>query len=178
MKAAGFPFTLVALGTVVGCDGGNESRSPMFTAPSPQTSSGQITAQSMAPASGATLPVEECQYYPSRLDLDFWEICADHVDLRFTVEFAHDVENAVVTAGFYGGAQRCGLATSQTTSLRAGRREVFDTHVILLSNESTQLPCPLPAETTRMVVQLWERENPAMPLLSREFVQTYTFARK
>jgi hypothetical protein len=177
MKAVGFPFALVALGTLAGCDGGNVSRSPISTAPSPQAPAGQITVQSVIPASGATLPVEECQYYPSRLDLTFWEMCADHVTMTFTAVFERDVTNAVVTAGFYSGTQRCGLATSQTAPLSADTRGAFGAHVILLSDESTQLLCPLPAETTRMVVQLWEREHPATPLLSQELVHSYRFTR-
>lgn len=177
MKAAGFCFALVALGTLSGCDGANDSRTASFTAPSPQAPAGQITVQSIAPGSGATLQVGECQYYPSSLDLDFWEMCADHVNMTFVVEFEGDVTNAVVTAGFYSGTMRCGLATSSTASLPAGTPRAFATHVILLSDESTQLLCPLPAETTRMVVQLWEAARPATPLLSREFVHSYRFTR-
>jgi hypothetical protein len=176
MKTARFPVALVALSTLAGCDGQNISPSRISTAPSPQVPEGQITLQSIAPPSGATLPVEKCQYYPSRLDLDFWEMCADHLSITFDVEFDADVRDAVVTAGFYRGTQRCGLAASQTARLRAGTTTVFDTHVILLSDEATQLPCALPAETTQMVVQLWERSRPATPLLSREFVHHYRFA--
>ena len=175
MKAARFPFVLAALSVLAGCDGRTVSRSPISSAPTPPASGGQITVQSIVPASGATLPVDQCQYYPSRLDLDFWEMCADHLTMSFTVEFQRDVTEAVVTAGFYSGMQRCGLATSQTALLPAGTPATFDTHVILLSDESTRLLCPLPAETTQMVVQLWERGRPAIPLLSREFVHTYRF---
>jgi hypothetical protein len=176
MKSARFPVTLVALSTLAGCDGQNVSPSRISTAPSPQVTEGQITLQSISPPSGATLPVEECQFYPSRLDLDFWEMCADQLNMTVDVEFEADVRDAVVTAGFYRGTQRCGLAMSQTKPLRAGRTAVFDTHVILLSDETTQLPCALPAETTQMVVQLWGRSSPATVLLRREFAHHYRFA--
>jgi hypothetical protein len=132
----------------------------------------------MSPSAGATLPVDKCRYYPSSFNLDFWEMCADGLSLRFDVEFEADVTNAVVTAGFYSGSQRCGLATSQSAPLAAGSRTAFEATVILLSDESVPLLCALPAETSRMVVQLWERSRPATPLVTREFAHSYRFSQQ
>jgi hypothetical protein len=165
-------FQGLMLSMVAACDSRTVSPSSVPT-PAPTS---KITVRSIAPASGATLPVRECPYYPSSLNLNFWEMCADQLQMSFDVEFERDVTNAVVTAGFYSGAQRCGLATSQSAPLQAGSRASFETKVILLSDEVNRLLCALPAETTRMVVQLWERDRPATPLLTEEFSHTYRFA--
>jgi hypothetical protein len=129
----------------------------------------------MAPGSGALLSVRDCPYYPSNLHVDFWDQCSESVRVAFDVEFGRDVSNAVVTAGFYSGSQRCGLATSQPVKLSAGSHGSFEAGVILLSDEVVRLLCPLPAQTTRMVVQLWEADHPASPLLTQEFPHYYTF---
>lgn len=173
MNAARLSLALVALGGLAACDGRNVSPSPIPAAPAPP---GQITVRSIAPASGATLAVRECPYYPSSFNLNFWEMCADPVLMIFDVEFEREVTNAVVTAGFYSGSQRCGFAASQTAPLKTGSRASFDAQVILMSDEVNRLLCTLPAETTRMVVQLWERERPATPLLTEEFPHSYRFA--
>ena len=172
MKVARVPLALVALSALTACE------APTRTAPSPRAPSNQIIMQSMSPSSGATLPVDKCRYYPSSFNLDFWEMCADGLSLRFDVEFEADVTNAVITAGFYSGSQRCGLATSQTAPLVAGSRTAFEATVILLSDESVPLLCAVPAETSRVVVQLWERSRPATPLLTREFAHSYRFSQQ
>jgi hypothetical protein len=178
MKAARFPLALVALSALTACEAPTRQRSPIPTAPSPPAPSSQIIVQSMSPSAGATLPVDKCRYYPSSFNLDFWEMCADGLSLRFDVEFEADVTNAIVTAGFYSGSQRCGLATSQTAPLAAGSRTAFEATVILLSDESVPLRCAFPAETSRMVVQLWERSRAATPLVTREFAHSYRFSQQ
>ena len=98
--------------------------------------------------------------------------------MTFDVRYGANVSEAVVTAGFYNGAQRCGIAYSiiPGPQLTAGSDAVsFTASIISLSNEDTPLLCPLPATTTRMVVQLWESGRPAIPLLTKEFDHTYTF---
>jgi hypothetical protein len=85
------------------------------------------------------------------------------------------VSNAVVTAGFYSKSVRCGLSTSPVAPITAGTRTSFVVSGINLSDESTVSRCTLPTETTQLVVQVWQRDRPASPLLSQEFAQAYTF---
>ena len=172
---------LVALATLTACDGGANQlparppRVQLPTAPSPPsstTASGQITVRSIAPGSGATLTVRECA---SHL-FDFKSLCAEPLQMTVDLEFTSPVPNAVVTASFYNGSQRCGVAYSGPVPLAAGSPTSFDLRLIELSDEYVQLHCQLPAETTRMVIQLWEATSPAAPLLTQAFAHTYTLA--
>ena len=115
----------------------------------------------------------QCQWYP--LYVDF---CADRSPMTLDVQYGADVSEAVVTASFYNGSQRCGMAYSAMPgpALTARSHAVsFTASTISLSDEDHPLLCPLPATTTRVVVQLWERGRPAVPLLTKEFGHTYTF---
>jgi hypothetical protein len=161
----------------VACDGRSDGLprvAPMTsvtpTAPSPSVSRGQIVLRLMDPDSGARVPVRECTYG----EAFFSEECAA-ADMSFEVVYDSDVEHAVLTATFYRGGQRCGMATSNTVRLRAGVSTFFDARTISLSTEDVRLLCPLPIETDRVVAQLWERSRPAASLLQQEFAHTYAF---
>ena len=170
---------LVTLLAVSACDGPSARNSvpnPSPTAPSAPAPQGEITVRSITPGSGATLTVRRCEWYP--LYVDF---CADRSPMTFDVQYGAHVSEAVVTVGFYNGSQRCGLAYSAMPGpgLTAGSDAVsFTASTISLSDEDHPLLCPLPATTTRMVVQLWERDRPAVPLLTKEFGHTYTFTER
>jgi hypothetical protein len=183
--AARFVNTLVAVAALTACDGG---RTQLPTAPSspppsaspppspspPLSASGQITLRSIAPGSGATLTVREC---PTSFTDSFKDLCSDPAHMTVDVEFGRDVSTAVVTAAFYSGTKRCGVASSGPSPFAAGSRASFELlGAIELSDESVQLHCPLPAETTRMVIQLWEASRPATPLLTQDFAHSYAFA--
>jgi hypothetical protein len=134
--------------------------------------SGQITLQSIAPGSGSTLTVHEC----STSFIGSQDLCAGSARLAVDVEFGRDVSSAVVTAGFSNSMKQCGVLSSRPSPLAAGTRASFELlGAIELSDESVQLQCLLPAQTTRMVVQLWEASQPAQPLLTRQFEHSYTF---
>jgi hypothetical protein len=101
--------------------------------------------------------------------------------MRFDVQYSADVTEALVTASVYNGPQRCGMAFSTVPgpSLTGGSNAIsFTVSTISLSDEEHPLLCPLPATTTRLVVQLWERGRPATPLLTKEFDHTYTFTQR
>lgn len=144
---------------------------PPPTGPSPAAPRGEITVRSITPASPATLIVRECTYPSSA----YSDMCSRQLEMAFDVQFENEIPNAVVTAGFYAGSQRCGLASSSGRPFAAGGRATFTLPVISFSDESTRLLCPLPAVTMRMVVQLWEASRPGVPLLTQEFVNTFTF---
>ena len=174
--------TLVTLFAVSACDGPGRSVSrtnPVPTAPSPPAPpepQGDITVRSITPESGATLTVRQCEWYPL-----YEDFCADRSPMKFDVRYGADVSESVVTAGFYNGSQRCGVAYSAMPGppLTAGSGAVsFTVSTISLSDEDHPLLCPLPATTTRIVVQLWERGRPAVPLLTKEFDHTYTFTQR
>lgn len=177
--------TLAALSLTIlmsACDhqtvGGNEPSSPTApttplppTGPSPVDPRGEITVRSITPASPATLIVRDCTYPNSQ----YTERCSRQLQMVVDVQFENEVSNAVVTATFYAGSQRCGVAYSSPQPLAAGGRATFGMSAISLSNDDTLLLCPLPTETTRMVVQLWETSRPSVPLLTQESGNTFTF---
>jgi hypothetical protein len=167
---------LLTLTPLAACDDARTqpvSASPLPSAPSPAPTAGQITLRSIAPGSGAILNVLEC---PTSLTSNFKDLCTEPLQMTVDVEFNGSVSDAVTTAGFYSGTKRCGLATSESSRFATDNRASFDLRgAIELSDESVQLHCPLPAETTRMVIQLWERGRPGVPLLTQEFAHHYTF---
>ena len=166
--------TLVAILAVNACD--DRSVRPVAstpTAPSSAVPRGDITLRSISPASGATLSVRPCEWYSWYVD-----VCADRSPMTFDVQYPDAVSEAVLTAAFYDGTQRCGIAYSATPgpALMGGSDAVsFTASIISLSDEDHPLLCRLPATTTRMVVELWERGRPATPLLTKVFDHTYTF---
>jgi len=124
--------------------------------------------------SGATLTVREC---PTSFTDSFKDLCSEPTHITVDIQFERDVSTAVVTAAFYSGTKTCGVAYSGPSPFAAGSRASFELRgAIELSDESVQLHCRLPAETTRMVIQLWERSRPATPLLTQDFAHSYTFA--
>jgi hypothetical protein len=146
----------------------------VLTAPVPSSSvppPGQISLLEINPSPGAILLVRDCTggtWYKN--------LCTSALSLIVGAEFNRDVSNAVVTAGFYRGSQRSGISRSDPVSLSAGNRASFAMNVISISDEVNPYFCQLPAETTRIVVQLWERSSPIYQLLSQEFSQTYIFS--
>jgi len=177
--AARFVNTLVAVAVLTACDGARTqlpsapSSSPPSISP-PPLAAGQITLRSIAPGSGATLTVREC---PTSFTNSFKDLCSDPAHLTVDVQFERDVSSAVVTATFESGTKRCGWLYSGPSAFAAGSRVSFELRgAIEFSDESLQLHCSLPAETARMVIQLWEASRPATPLLTQEFAHTYTFA--
>ena len=150
---------------------------PIPTAPSPPASQqGEITVRSIVPASGATLTVRPCEF-----DDGFLAMCADRVPMTFDVQYRANLPNVYITVSFYRGVQRCGYAASNIVALTAGAEAVALTvSTIVLSYETGALLCPLPATTTRLVVQFVNRNGApgsgATPLLTKEFDHTYTFA--
>ena len=174
-----FAHALVAVAALTACNQSPtapSSRTELATAPLPPPLSiaGTITLRSIAPGSGATLTVGDC---PNSVIDRFKERCSDPTHITVDVEFAQALSNAVVTASFYSGTKRCGIAYSDSSSVTAGNRRSFEVlGAIELSDEYIPLHCPPPAETTRMVIQLWDVGRPATPLLTQEFAHRYTFA--
>ena len=170
---------LVTLLAVSACDGPSARNSvpnPSPTAPSAPAPQGEITVRSITPGSGATLTVRQCEWYP--LYVDF---CADRSPMTFDVRS----RRPRVGGGGHGwllqwlAAMRPGVSAMPGPGLTAGSDAVsFTASTISLSDEDHPLLCPLPATTTRMVVQLWERGRPAVPLLTKEFGHTYTFTER
>lgn len=158
-------------------DGGNVPSIPTAptaplspTVPSPAVPQGEITVRSITPASPATLIVRECTYLNG-----YKEMCSSQFQMAVDVQFENEVSNAVISAAFYTGSKLCGIASSSPQPLAAVGRTTFSVAGISFSDDYTRLLCSLPVLTTRMVVQLWEVGRPAVPLLTQEFVNTYTF---
>ena len=172
-------FLFVATVIVSAC-GSSSAPAPLFTAPSPISSSplpppppalrGSVAITAIKPSPGSALNVRDCASNPG-----YAGYCSyTHITADVTLEQA--VSDAVVTAAFYRGTERCGIAYSGTTNLQGDTRTMFTITDISLSDEYTALHCaPLPAETDRVVVQVWSASRPAVPLFSQEFAYSYTF---
>ncbi len=141
------------------------------TVPPAAAPRGEITVRSQTPASPASLIVRECTYP----NTTYTEMCSSELKVAFDVQFQNEISNAVLTATFYAGSQRCGFAGSASRPFAAGGRATFIMSDISAANEGTRLLCSLPAVMTRMVVEFWEVSRPGEALLTQEFVNTYTF---
>ena len=129
-----------------------------------------IDLVSLPPPLGTPLIVRECSTLSGYAGL-----CAHAYPMIFGVHFDENILDAVITAGFYAGSQRCGLATSSRIPLTAGRHGAFTTSSIHVVGEPHVLSCRLPVRTDRMVVQLWDSNRPGAPLMRREFPHVVMF---
>ena len=187
MTRPGTLVTIAALTSTIlisACDRqtGDGSVFPTPTTPSPTTNPsppaprGEITIRSLTPSSPATIPVSECEYAPT-----YNEICTKEFVMVFEVQFADQVPSAIVEVDLYRGGTRCGYGGSALQPLEAGGRATFSVSRLSLEKDGGPLLCPpLPVVTTRMVVRLLDiGSRPARdsPLLTQEFVNTYTFTK-
>jgi len=166
------PLVVLALASVAGC--GDGAPPPTQPSPPPRDSgltnvTGEITIASISPEPGATVHVRLCADDSPRF-------CADQPRATFEVLVDQNIPEAVLTVNFGG----CGSARTPVTSLTAGVRTALSISAIDLSDDSLHdgnptLFCELPAVSVRTVVSLWRSGQPATPLLTRQFDQTYVF---
>ena len=140
-------------------------------APTPVTVNGEITIASISPEPGATVHVRFCADDSPR-------VCADQPRATFEVLVDQNIPEAVLTVNFGG----CGSARTPVTSLTAGVRTALSISAIDLSDDSLHdgnptLLCELPAVSVRTLVSLWREGQPRTPVLTRQFDQTYVFAK-
>jgi hypothetical protein len=99
----------------------------------------------------------------------------------FDVEFETEIAHAVFNARFLRGSQPCAYGSGSPDLVgpfTAGSRASFMVNAISLFNIGGPIACgPLPAETTRLVVELVDTKT-ATPLLRREFAHSYTFVER
>ena len=85
--------------------------------------------------------------------------------------------SAVLTVRFYDGQTLCGYGANTFDVVPPGERVSFSVSRILLSDDRrlTQ-PCPLPATTNRIEVELWSDLSTWTNTLVQVFGQSYTFS--
>ena len=179
----GIALTTAILG---GCSGNSGSESP--TSPTPpaatatpvsQAVSGNITLAAVTHPSGSTLTVQRCE--PAFTGIAGDHVCKDDWFVAFDIVLDRDLADVVMTVSLEDGNERCGDTVVIGQSFAAGRsRLVSTTSSLYLTYEpegyddlKVTQRCTLPRTTNRMVVQLWKIENPAKPLLQREFDFVY-----
>ena len=98
----------------------------------------------------------------------------------FDVEFETEIAHAAASVRFFRGSQLCAFGSAAPyfgQPFTAGSRASFVVTIVSLFDIGRPMACPLPTETTRMVVELVEPKT-AMPLLSQEFAHSYTFVER
>ena len=163
---------LMGLALLTACDGAGRGASPTPTSP-PAAVTGEITISSISPEPGATVPVRACTPGSEMF-------CADQPQVTIDVVVDRDIPNASLSVGF----DRCGSASMPLASLTAGSRVSLTTSVIYLSDDGplhdgvgARPFCELPAVTTKTIVGLRRAGDGNAALLTREFPNTYTFAK-
>ena len=172
---------LILLTVLSGCGSDTTTTvapSPLSVAPAPAPASagpmpGSIAISALIPSPGATLTMRRCPW-PEAYGHP-WN-CSD-AKVTAEIEVNQPLPDAVVTASYYRGTERCGIAyAGGPTVLAASVSTTFTTNLIEMSDEDVSLHCePLPAKSTRLVVQVWSAKQPSTPLLTREFAYSYTF---
>ena len=158
-------------GTLMSVPTGPSATSPNVPTP---TVPGSIAITPLMPSPGATLTVRQCPsspwVYGGPGNCSYARVTAE-------LELTQSVSDAVVSASYYRGSERCGIAyASGPTALAASTSTTFTTNLIEMSDEYVSLHCdPLPAESNRLVLQVWSARQPATPLLTQEFAFSYTF---
>ena len=157
--------------------------SPPTPTPLPPTNvgNGTVSIGSISPASGSIIRVRNC---PPAGAATLTTLCTDIVHASIDVRVEADTPTSAVLVGFYDGARRCGVAYASGRTFPAGVTVSLDIATVFLSTEMNEgigstptldQPCALPVTTTRLAVQLFRQGSPQMPVLAREFAQSYTF---
>ena len=154
---------------------------PAPTAPLPPTNvgNGTVSIGSISPASGSVIRVRNC---PPAGAATLTTLCTDLVRASIDVRVEADTPTSAVIVGFYDGARRCGVAYASGRTFPAGVVVSLDVATVYLSTEASEgngstleQPCALPVTTTTLAVQLFGRGSALMPVVAREFAQSYTF---
>jgi hypothetical protein len=152
---ASFAARLVASSTLSivlsSCDSPSSPSSTRSPASSPQ---GQLTLRSITPASGAVLAFRECGF-------DGLEVmCNDEPRASVDVEIHQDVVDPALDLAFHSVSTKCGSLESRreiARPLQAGRHSFDFAGAFLYATGRTAAPdCPLPSDTTHLVLTLWE----------------------
>jgi hypothetical protein len=147
-----------------------------------RTVHGEVSVATVTHQSGSILGVHDCG--PAWSDIAGDHLCNDDWHGAFNVVIDRDLFDAVLTVTFEDQGRRCGEVYVSNHSFAANREQLVGTvSPIFLTYEPEGYDnlvvaqrCELPSQTTRLVVQVWDRAAPATPLLRREFDYAYTFA--
>ena len=145
---------------------GTSSTPPPPPPPSPEIA-GNVVIRSIAPEPGTTIVVRNCNGAGPPLTY----LCADELRLALDVEVDRDVPNGVLSADFTAAGSTCAHA-SERVALTAGTPATISMQGAEISSDGALFRCPLPADTTQMVVRL---SSSGRVLLTREFAYNYRF---
>ncbi len=140
---------------------------PPAPQPGPPEIAGTIAVRSIAPEPGTTLLVRNCNGVPGPLEY----LCAEQLQLALDVHVEQDVPQGVLSATFEAAGATCAYASERVT-LTAGTQTTIRVQGAGISSDGALFRCPLPADTTRMVVRL---SAEGRVLLTREFAYDYRF---
>ena len=151
------------------------------SSPSPPTSlQAPLSIRSITPASGTTLLVRECGF-----DEGFDILCTQEPRVSVDVDVPHDIDDPALSVILENGSKRCASFDAMqppiTRPLKAGRYSFeFGGAFLYATGANFELDCPLPAETTRLVIRLWNVTGAAFPrvVLAQEFAHTYRFEKR
>lgn len=134
---------------------------------------GTIAIRELSPAPGTTLAVQS--HCPAG---SVTRMCTDLWRGTFDVTVDREMTNAVLTVSFYNGQTICGYGANVLDIVPTGERVSFSVGRIVLSDEfgTFAQPCPLPATTNRIEVELWSDLSTWTNTLVQVFENPYTFA--
>lgn len=143
------------------------SSTPQPPAPPPPEIGGNIVVRSIAPEPGTTMIVRNCSWAGPT----FPYLCADQLRLAFDVQVDQDIPSGVLSAIFTAAGSTCAYASERVT-LAAGPQTTIRMEGAEVSSDGALFRCPLPADTTQVVVRL---SGSGRVLLTREFAYNYRF---
>ena len=143
------------------------SSTPQPHPPPPPEINGNIVVRSIAPEPGTTIIVRNCSWAGPT----FSYLCADQLRLAFDVQVDQDIPSGVLSADFTAAGSTC-AHTSERVTLTAGTQTTIRMEGADISSDGALFRCPLPADTTQVVVRLL---GSGRVLLTREFAFNYRF---
>ncbi len=179
------PLALILMAVLNACSGSDRSTplapsapvapiAPPTGGPGPRgPGAGTIAIRELSPAPGTTLAVQS--HCPAG---SVTRMCTDQWRGTFDVMVDREMTNAVLTVSFYNGQTICGYGASTLDIVSAGERVSFSVGRIVLSDEfgTFTRPCPLPATTNRIEVELWSDLSTWTNTLVQVFEGAYTFS--
>jgi len=179
LAASGLIIFAVSCSGAPTASGPQPLQTPVAPSPvSPPQGQGQgpVWLRSATPEQGGTLLVRDCTYDAEETGPNH-QMCAA-ARMIFDVAFENEIAHAAVTVKFLRGSQLCAYGAASpyfVGPFTASSRASFVVTIVTLFDVGKPIACrPLPAETTRLVVELVDPST-GTPLLTQEFAHTYTF---
>lgn len=159
-------IALLAAAVLMVASCGDLPTPPTGAAPTPQAPSAAINIGDITPGSGATLVFRECGVA---------RLCTDQIQTSFDVLVPADLETVVVVS-LRRGSMPCAAAYLPATLTKGTLTPFKTSSLAVMYDEEGSALCPMPTESTGLTFEVYYKNAPAFPFLTREVPNRYGLA--